>query len=348
MLKKILIKLFAPKANTATAGALAERFGLELRGDKNTKVSGVAPIMDAVAGQLAFYSDEKNSDNFKILPIEALKNTRASVILVQPHHAKSAPKSATLLITDTPRGNIVKILGEIYKEKPRKGIHKTAVIERGVHFKNKKSVYIGPHAVVSRGIVIGENVSIGAHAFIGENCRVGAGTVIYDGVHIENSDIGDQCVLLPGCVIGKDGFGFTVQDGKNIFIPHVGRVVLGDRVSIGSCSVIERGLLADTTIDEGTKIGNLVQIAHGVKIGRECFIVGGNGFAGGVIVGDRVMFGGHTAISNKVVIGDGAQVAACSAVFKNIPDGVTYMGFPAVPAKEFLRMHVWLRNAVKK
>ena len=128
-----LIKsLFAPAATKTTAGVLAEKFGLELRGDANAPVRGVAPIADARPGQLAFYSTERNSAAFKILPIDVLKNTRATVILVQPEQAEFAPAGATLLVTPSPRGNIVKILGEIYREKPRFGISRDAVIERGV------------------------------------------------------------------------------------------------------------------------------------------------------------------------------------------------------------------------
>ena len=136
----IIRSLFAPSATKVTAGELAEKFGLELRGNADTVVHGVAPIADARAGQLAFYSTEQNSSAFKILPISVLENTRASVILVQPEMASHAPRGATLLITETPRGNIVKILGEIYREKPRFGISRDAHIDHGVFFRKKNSV----------------------------------------------------------------------------------------------------------------------------------------------------------------------------------------------------------------
>jgi UDP-3-O-[3-hydroxymyristoyl] glucosamine N-acyltransferase len=312
---ELIKSLLVGGAAKTTAGELAEKFGLELRGDAKTIVNGVAPIAEARPGQLAFYSTERNSDAFKILPIEVLKKTRASVILVQPENVKFAPKSATLLITDSPRGQIVKMLGELYRGKIPNKIARTAKIHRG--------------------------------AFIGDNVIIGENTVVHAGAHIENATVGADCVIHAGAVVGKDGFGYTRQDGKNIFIPHVGRVILGDRVSIGANTCIDRGLITDTTIGDGTKIDNLVQIAHGVVVGRECFIAAAVGLAGGVVVGDRVLIGGQVGIANKVKIGDDAEIGAHSGVMRDVPAGQKYMGYPAVPGMEFMRMHAWLRKAIK-
>lgn len=339
--------LLMPAANKTTAGQLAEKFGLELRGDANAPVRGVAPIADARAGQLAFYSTEQNSAAFKILPISVLENTRATVILVQPDQAKHAPKGATLLITESPRGNIVKILGEIYREKPRFGIDKNAHVERGVFFRKKRSVYIGQFATVERGAVLEAGVKIYPYAYIGRNVTLGAGTVVKSGAHIENATIGADCVINAGAVIGKDGFGYTRQNGHNVFIPHVGRVVLGNRVSVGANTCIDRGAMTDTQVGDGTKIDNLCQVAHGVVIGKECFLASGVGIAGGVVVGDRVLLGGHVGIANGVKIGNDASVGANSGVFRNIPDGESHMGYPAGPGTEFMRHYAWLRKQTK-
>ncbi len=340
----IIKNLIGPRATKTTAGALAKQFGLQLHGDENTPVIGIAPIADARPGQLAFYSTEQNSAAFKILPIEVLKNTRASVILLQPEQIKNAPAGATLLITDSPRGNIVKILGEIYKEKPRFGIDRNSFIERGVFFRNRRSVYVGQCATVERGAVIEPDVKIYPGAYIGRNVTIGRGTIVRSGAHIENATIGAECVINVGAVIGKDGFGYTRQDGHNIFIPHVGRVVLGDRVSVGANTCIDRGAMTDTIVGDGTKIDNLCQIAHGVVIGRECFLASGVGIAGGVIVGDRVLLGGHVGIANGVRIGNDAEVGANSGVFRNIPAGERHMGYPAGPGIEFMRHYAWLKK----
>lgn len=344
---KIIKSLFVPRGIKTTAGDLATKFGLELRGDPKTIVRGVAPIADAKNGQLAFYSTEKNSTAFKILPISVLEKTRASVILLQPEQVENAPHGATLLVTDSPRGNIVKILGEVYREKPKYGIHWAAHIERGVFFRKKRSVYIGQFASIDSGAVIEPEVKIYPSAFIGKNVTLGRGTIVHSGAHIENATIGEDCVIYPNAVIGKDGFGYTRQDGKNIFIPHVGRVIIGNRVSVGSNSCIDRGAMTDTKIGDGTKIDNLCQIAHGVVVGCECFLASGVGLAGGVVIGDRVLLGGHVGVANGVKIDDDAEVGANSGVFRNIAAGEKHLGYPAVPGMEFMRMHAWVKNQIK-
>ena len=341
---KILKSLLAPRATATTAGALAEMFGLELRGDANAAITGAAPIADAKPGQLAFYSTEQNSTAFKILPVSVLETTRATVILVQPEMASHAPAGATLLITDSPRGAIVKALSVIYAQRPRYGISHDATIERGVFFRKRKTVYVGQYATIERGAVIEADVKIYPGAFIGRNVTIGRGTVVHSGAVIENATIGADCVIHANAVIGKDGFGFTRQDGHNVFIPHVGRVVLGDRVSVGANTCIDRGAMTDTTVGDGTKIDNLVQIAHGCVIGRECFIAGGVGMAGGCVIGDRALLAGHVGLANGVHIGNDAEVGANSGVFRNVPDGTRAMGYPAGPGTEFMRHYAWLRK----
>ncbi len=338
---------FMPAATIKTAGELATKFGLELRGDANTPVRGVAPIADAKPGELAFYSTERNSNAFKILPIDVLRNTRASVILVQPEHISDAPNGATLLVTDSPRGNIVKILGEIYAEPPRRGISRHATIERGVFMRKRKTVYVGQYATIESGTVLEVDVKIYPGAFIGRNVTIGRGTVIGHGAHIENATIGADCIIHPGAVIGKDGFGYTRQDGHNVFIPHTGRVVLGNRVSVGANTCIDRGALTDTIIGDGTKIDNLCQIAHGAVVGRECFLASGVGLTGGVKIGDRALLAGQVGVANGVKIGNDVEIGAKSGVFRDIPDGERQMGFPAAPGTEFWRHYAWLKKNAK-
>ena len=344
----IIKSLFMPAATKMTAGELADKFGLELRGDRNTIVRGVAPIADAKTGQLAFYSTEQNSSAFKILPISVLENTHASVILVQPEMASHAPAGRTLLITDTPRGFIVKILGEIYREKPRFGISHDAHIDRGGFFRKKNTVYVGQFATIERGAVIEPDVKIYPNVFIGRNVTIGRGTIVKSGAHIENATIGADCVINPNAVIGKDGFGYTRQDGHNVFIPHVGRVVIGNRVSVGANTCIDRGAMTDTTIGDGTKIDNLCQIAHGVVVGSECFLAAGVGLAGGTVIGDRTLLGGHVGVANGIHIGNDVEVGAQSGVLRHIPDGDRQLGYPASSGTEYLRIYAWAKNNYKK
>lgn len=343
---KIIEAIFGPRGIKTTAGELATKFGLELQGNPDTVVSGVAPIADARPGQLAFYSTEQNSSAFKILPIDVLRNTRASVILLQSAQIQDAPHGATLLITDSPRGNIVKILAEIYREKPRFGISADAHVERGVFFRSRKTNYVGQFATIERGAVIEPGVKIYAGAYIGRNVTLGPGTIVMSGAHIENATVGADCVINANAVIGKNGFGYTRQNGHNVFIPHVGRVVLGDRVSVGANTCIDRGAMTDTIVGEGTKIDNLCQIAHGVVIGKECFLASGVGLAGGTVVGDRVLLGGQVGVSNGIHIGDDVEIGAKSGVFKNIPANTKAMGYPAGPGIEFFRHYAWVRKHI--
>ena len=344
----IIKSLFMGRAVKSTAGELAKKFGLELRGTPDTVITGIAPIADARPGQVAFYSTERNSNAFKVLPVSVLENTRASVILLQPEMVSHAPAGATLLLCASPRGEIVKVLGEIYREPPRRGISGDAHIARGVFFRNRRSVYVGQFATIERGAVIEEDVKIYPNAYIGRNVTIGRGTVVHHGAHIENATIGENCVIHNGASIGKDGFGYTRQNGHNVFIPHVGRVVLGNRVSIGANSCIDRGALTDTMVGDGTKIDNLCQIAHGVVIGQECFLASGVGLAGGVRVGDRALLAGHVGIANGVKIGNDAEVGANSGLFRDVPDGKRFMGYPAGPGIEFLRHYAWLRKHTDK
>ncbi|MDR1071754.1 MAG: UDP-3-O-(3-hydroxymyristoyl)glucosamine N-acyltransferase [Rickettsiales bacterium] len=347
-MKKLLRKLFGPRARKTTAGEIAKRFGLKVRGDAKTKIEGIAPIADAKAGDASFYSTERNSTAFKILPLDVLKNTKASTILLQPENAGYAPAGATLLISEHPRADVVKIMDFLYSEPKKRGISLDAIIARGVFFRRKRSVYIAPFAVIERGASIEENAQIMSGAYIGRNCRIGKNTIVHANAVIENATIGDDCVIHSGAAIGKDGFGYTRQNGKNIFIPHAGRVILGNRVSVGANSCIDRGALTDTQIGDGTKIDNLVQIAHGVIIGKECFAAAGVGIAGGCVIGDRVLMGGHVGISNGIKIGDDAEIGAQSGILRDIPAGEKWLGYPAYPAMEYLRMMAWLKNQTKK
>ncbi|MCL2889853.1 MAG: UDP-3-O-(3-hydroxymyristoyl)glucosamine N-acyltransferase, partial [Alphaproteobacteria bacterium] len=200
----------------------------------------------------------------------------------------------------------------------------------------------------ARGAVIDAGVRIESGAYIGGGAIIGANTIVGPNAFIDNATIGTDCVIYNNASIGKDGFGYTRQDGKNIFMPHAGRVVLGDRVAVGAMSCIDRGLLTDTKIGDGTKIDNLVQVAHGVVIGCECFLAALTGLAGGVVIGDRAVLGGNVGLANGVHIGEDAEIAAKSGLFRNVPAGEKVLGYPATNAMEYMRMHAWLRAQVKK
>lgn len=346
MLKKLLIKLFAPKPTAIlTAGQIAKQLSLELRGNPDTIITGLAPIADALPGQGAFYSSERNSDAFKILPIETLQKTRASTILVQPEHICDAPVGATLIVSDSPRRDVIKIMELIFAPKKRRGINRSANIARGVHFENKKSVFIGPNVIIESGCTIGADVEIEANSYIGGRSNIGRGTIIRPNAYVVNTTCGANCEIQNGASVGKHGFGYSIVDGKNMPIPHLGRVILGDRVDIGANSCVDRGVMADTIIGDGTKLDNLVQVGHNVVIGNECFAAAHSGFAGGAKLGNRVKCGGQSGVINNVLVGDDCEIGAHCAPTKNFPAGSKLLGFPAVLAPEFLRMHAWLKKS---
>jgi UDP-3-O-[3-hydroxymyristoyl] glucosamine N-acyltransferase len=338
------MRLFGPRSKKTTAGEIARKFGLELRGNHRQPIIGIAPIADAKPGDIAFYSTERVSEAFKILPMETLENTRATTIIVQPENAGRAPAGATLLVTDHPRAEVIKVLDFLFAEPPKRGISRDAIIARGVLFRRKRSVYIAPFAVIEKGASIGENAQIHTGAYIGRGVRIGKNSVIHPHAVIENATIGDDCVIYSGAAIGKDGFGNIIKDGRMTFVSHAGRVVIGSRVSIGACSCVDRGMMTDTAIGDGTKIDNLVQVAHGVVIGRECGIAACVGIAGGAVIGDRVLLGGQSGVPNGIRIGDDAQLAAKCGPTENIPAGVRGVGWPGMPMMESMRMTAWLRG----
>jgi UDP-3-O-[3-hydroxymyristoyl] glucosamine N-acyltransferase len=201
----------------------------------------------------------------------------------------------------------------------------------------EEDVLISAGAVVSKGAEVGRGSWIGPNAVIGEGCSVGRNCSIGAGVVVLNAIIGDNVILHAGAKIGQDGFGFVAGRSGLEKVPHIGRVIIQDDVEIGANSCVDRGMLDDTVIGQGTKIDNLVQIGHNVRIGRNCVIAALSGLSGSVTIGDYVMMGGSVGIADHVTIGDGAQLAARSGLMHDIPAGEKWGGTPAQPIKEWMR-----------
>jgi len=183
---------------------------------------------------------------------------------------------------------------------------------------------------------------------IGPGCAIGAGGVIGAQVTIAFALIGDHVLIHPGARIGQDGFGFVSGPDGHLKIPQLGRVIIQDDVEIGANTTVDRGAGPDTVIGEGTKIDNLVQIGHNVRIGRHCVIAGQVGISGSTVLGDFVALGGKVGLSDHVTLGSGAQVAALSGVMRDIPPGEVHMGIPARPIREFMRETALLSRLAKK
>lgn len=192
------------------------------------------------------------------------------------------------------------------------------------------NVFVGKNCKIGKNSVIGSNTIIEQNTTMGKNCIIGSQVVL------KNSIIGNDVVVQDGCKIGLKGFGFIPLKNKNLRFPHIGKVFLNDNTEIGSNSTIDRGSIGNTIIGKNTFLDNQVHVAHNVKIGENCMIAGQVGFAGSSTIGDNVSIGGQAGISGHLFIGNNVKIGGGSGVVKNIPDGTTVMGYPAVPLREFL------------
>jgi len=227
-------------------------------------------------------------------------------------------------------------------------IHPTAVIHSTVAIGNGCKIgagcYVGKNVKLADGVTLYPNTTILDNTTIGNHSTIWSGTVIR-----ERCVIGSDCIIHPNVTIGADGFGFRPSpDGKGLLkIPHIGNVIIGNGVEIGSSTCIDRGKFSATVVGDGCKIDNLVQIGHNSKMGRCCIMAGSSGLAGSVTLGDGVIIGGGACISDHVTLGNGVQVGGCSGVINNAEDGRKLMGYPAVDAREQMKQWVVLRKLAR-
>jgi UDP-3-O-[3-hydroxymyristoyl] glucosamine N-acyltransferase len=313
-----------------TARDIARIVGGEISGDPEQMVTGLAGIREAAPGDISFLASSKY--------LSAVKTTRASVLIVPQDTPVSF--AGTLIRVDNPAAAFAKLVEQVTPPpvtyKP--GIHPSAVVASSARL--GQDISIQPHAVIEGGAVIGDRSVIGANSYIGHECRVGSDCIIYPLVSLrERTTLGDRVILHGGVVLGADGFGFESVGGKHKKIPQVGYVEIGDDVEIGANTAIDRGRFGRTRIGNGTKIDNLVQIAHNCMIGDHCIICGLVGIAGSVIVGNHVTIAGQVGIAGHLSIGDKSIIMAQAGVTKDVPAGSVMLGAPAVPHKEFKRVN---------
>jgi len=305
---------------------LADLVSGRVVGDPDRIVRGVRPLDDAGADDLAVLHNPKYAG--------AAQRSAAGVILVRE---PTGLETRDLLLHDAPYVALARILEVLYPvHRPTAGVHPTAVVAPEARLGD--DVSIGPLTVVEAGARIGGATVVGPGCVIGRDAEIGSGCLIHARVVVAaGCRVGDRCILQPGVVLGGDGFGFATADGVHVKVPQVGRAILGDDVEIGANSTVDRGSLGDTVIGRGTKIDNLVMVAHNVEIGRGCLIAAQAGIAGSTTVGDGVMMGGQVGVAGHVRIGDGAQLGARSAVMKSVPEGTLVSGDPARPFRETRR-----------
>lgn len=320
-----------------TLKQLAEKLGAELTADSSAVISAVAPIDAAGGDNVTFITDIKHLSKLKTSKAAAVVTAgRIDGIempqLIVKNVQKALIQAQTVLAPEL--------------EKPKAGIHKTAVVADSA--KIAKTASIGPCAVIEANAQIGENTVISSCCKVGENSVVGSNTKIESNVVIyHNCFIGNNVIIGANATIGSIGFGYYFIEGAHKLIPHNGSVVIEDFVEIGANSCIDRAKFGQTRIGAGTKIDNLVQIAHNVVIGRCCLIAGQSGIAGSTTLGDGVVLAGHCGVIDNLKIGDRAVIAAQSTVFSDVEAGSVVYGTPAEEYKTAQKMLVHTKRLPK-
>lgn len=310
----------------------------EVVGDGEIVIERVAPIRTAQPGDITFVHNEKYTP--------FAKTTKASAIIVSPAlRDLLRDLIVNLVVTNNPHLAYTRAVGALMEEKPPRavGTHPTAVIAASVRI--GKDVAIGPHVIVEDDAVIGDGATIMAHVFVSRGVSIGEGTTIYPNTTLYHRvKVGKRCLIHANVSLGSPGFGWAPKEKGYERIPQVGVTVIGDDVSIGAGTVINRGALGDTTIGNGTKIDSLVIISHNVEVGEDCLLVSQVGISGTVKIGNHVTLGGQVGVAGHLEIGDNVQVAAQSGVSRNLPANGVYFGSPARPIGHAKRTVAVLRK----
>lgn len=325
------------------AKQIAEHLNGELDGDSQVKVSSVARIESAKPGTLAFYGNPKYEQYFY--------TTRASIILINKSFTPSSQIASTLIRVDDVYQAIASMLElfALLKSSKRKGRSWRAAIS----WKSKigKNSYIGSGAVIEKGATIGKGCQIYPLAFVGQNAVIGDNTILYSGVKIySDCIIGADCIIHSNAVVGSDGFGFApLPDGSYKKIQQTGNVIIEDNCEIGANTTIDRASIGSTIIRKGVKLDNLIQVAHNTEIGENTVIAAQTGISGSVKIGKNCMLGGQVGLAGHISIANNTSIGAQAGIMSSIKEeGKSFLGSPAMDAKEYLRAYSIFRKLHKR
>ena len=312
-----------------TAQAVADLVGGRLLGDAGTVIRRVGPLDRCGPDAASFATSGRYADE--------LQGTGAGLVLLTEDLVSTPTPAPARVVVQDPYRALVRVIGALFPASPApSGVDPTARLGPGTVL--GPDVSVGAYAVIGRDVRLGARcrlaagVVLGDDVWIGEETVVGPRVVCYAGARI-----GRRVVLKAGAVIGGDGFGYLPGPSGHQRIPHIGGCIVEDEVEIGSNSCVDRGSVDDTVIGRGTKIDNLVQVGHNVRIGERCLLMAGVGVAGSTRVGDGAILAGHVGVTDHLTIGPGARVAAKSAVFGDVAAGTSISGHPARPHRQFLR-----------
>ena len=316
-------------------GDLAVRFGLELVGEPDLRVSHVASLESAGTGALSFLANSKFRRH--------LGTTRATAVVVSPADAQATPVAA--LVSANPYAAYARIATVLHPQAlASPGAHASAVVSAGARI--AASVSLGPLCVIEDEVELGEGVEIGPGCIVQRGARVGAHSRLMARVTIcARVVVGQRCIVHPGAVIGAEGFGFAPDHPGWVKVPQIGSVRLGDDVDIGCNTTIDRGTIEDTEIDDGVKIDNLVQIGHNVKVGEHTIMAACCGISGSTVIGKRCILGGMTGIAGHIVIADDVVITGGTAVTGSLTESGAYSGaIPAEPSRRWRRIVARIRQ----
>jgi UDP-3-O-[3-hydroxymyristoyl] glucosamine N-acyltransferase len=322
-----------------TLGALAVMIGATVPygADPETGLVGISSLTEATGEQVSFCSD--------VQYLAQLSVTRAAVVIVPRRLKVPAVVKAALLVVDESDLAVNKVLEYFAPPIPRPGVgvdpmarvDATATLAEGVRV--GPFVTVGARTRMGKGCVLHPGVHLGEDVVLGEGCELFANVVVR-----ERCTLGNRVVVHANSTIGSDGFGYRWDGRRHAKVPQIGVVLIGDDVEIGSNSCVDRAKFAATVVGPGTKIDNLVQVAHNVRTGAHCIITGQVGLAGSVVLGNGVVLGGQSAVRDHIQLGDGAMVAACSAVAEDVEAKMVVSGLPALPHRQSLREQAALRR----